>query len=321
LAKHNPIFHIEQLQDSFREQVRHERAHLIKLGVPVADFQEEVRLLEPADFDEAVSTFLDRECSRITAALREHRTKLIVPQGIFALLIDEGTTLDAGGVAVLKHIDSLLEIVQPALETNTWLSSLRRAMTVADIVSVRAELAVAAWFRQRLPGARLHSEPALPSGKHCDVAMTLPDGRALYGEVKHFSDDFYAAGEPQSRSLTRRALEIRSKIDGRSNGKTRDGVPEQLPLQSIGCLFLFDTASSTNVIDGGKFRFPWNLLPLFDGSESLFSQERWRHVSAVYRCGFTFNQPGEPAQLVLEAHSNPAAARPLLAEFPELSCH
>lgn len=319
MANHNPIFHIEKLQVSFREQVRHERAHLIKLGVAVADFRQEVRLLEPADFDEAVSSFLERECPRITAALREHRKKLIVPQGIFALLIHEGTTLDPGGTAVLHEIDTLLEIVQPALKRNTWLSSLRRAMTVGDLVSVRAELAVAAWLRQRLPSARLDSEPALPVGKHCDVAVMLSDGRSLYAEVKHFSDDFYAPGEPQSRPLTRRAREIRSKIDGRSNGNSRDGVPEQLPPGEVGCLFLFDSASSSNVIEAGNFRYPWNLQPLFDGSDSLFSQERWRHVSAAYRCGFTFGQPGEPAHLILEAHFNPFAARPLAAAFPELT--
>jgi len=185
-----------------------------------------------------------------------------------------------------------------------------------------------------------------PTGnRHCDMRATIAT-HEVWIEVKQIEDLWlFDCSRPDERgralsmrsylqagdTVDRPAAEIlRSKLDGRAEGRPPDGVPEQLPDDKLGLLFLFYSGLT---IDESHIRaalFGDGFLGMPDSSgqsvglddpkyalrhacNGLFALRRWQRVSA---CCWVYAMPSDPCQpfRVSRIWHNPLAKAPLPPE-------
>ncbi len=180
--------------------------------------------------------------------------------------------------------------------------------------------------------------------KECDLRATIAK-HTVWIELKHLEDKWlfdkarppargraismqsYLAGQ---RSGDRPGAEVlRSKLDGRTHGKPPSGVPEQLPEDGLGLLFLFHSGSPIAECCIRAALFGDGFLGLPDRSglsvgladleyglhyacNGLFALQRWQRVSACcwVRAPSVLPLFRSPFRLLRTWH-NPLAKTPL----------
>ena len=144
-------------------------------------------------------------------------------------------------------------------------------------------------------------------GKNCDLSG-LVESHRIYVEVKAYADVFPYNPQGKARALTEsgyhalkdareegtteraRATVLRSKLDGRQDGKPSNGVPEQFADGEINILMVSESSFSSRT-DLAKAcfgdHFLWRAIDqvneptVLPESNGLFSSVRWRKIAAV----------------------------------------
>ena len=316
MSTKDPISDINVVQDAFRQQVKKERSDLLRLGIPVVDFDQDISLVEPADFLEAVEREL-RRYPRLAKALQGQKRSFHVPKAFYELLMCRGLEFDPEGLELIASTENCLEQLETALPPDRWTTKLQQLADTSQFLQFHAELAVAACLCSTFPSATIELEPRIASGKRPDFRFHLERGQ-FFVEVKRYFDDFYAPGEVRSRPVLRRTVELISKLDGLNRGERRPAksAVDQLPPGELNLLFIFDTQGGMERPVGlSTEQFPSNLSLALLGEHGLFvcsQSQRWSRVSIAYRC--TLCKDG----LVAESYVNPRADVPLDVGFRDL---
>jgi len=291
---------------------------------PAPGWRTLVPLTQPIEFR---IRWLQRHCPAIWGLLNT-RARRCLPLGIAAYLSSPGAlagraNLRAANLTV-EEFAGRVGKTRVATAYGRDLSGIGSEDLLRDLlceISLSADLAAVA--------EEVALRPQV-AGKRCDLRAKI-GGHEIWAEVKRYEDRWFMRDNPRlGRALTMRGLRdakrtahiprseaLRRKLNGTDGN---DGVPEQLPDNAMGLLFLFHSGSfgrDTEWIAVALFGDAYGLGGLIDAryglghdSNGLFLLQRWQRVSAC--CWVRASHETGRTHLLRVWH-NPLALRPVPA--------
>lgn len=258
----------------------------------------------------SVAAWIKLECPVLHSLLKP-AGEPVPPAGLIAYLSPRSASetdvdgLDLLGKQHLRHAEGALHRINE-LAPPGWARVRKRIPTFREedkLVQFLCEIAVCAAVGSVADPGSFELSPITQPPKNCDLKAAI-HGTTFWGEIKRSADPGPAMGsagrsrpralsvrahresrdteEPPTRS---RAEDLRSRLDGTSDGRPKPGVPGQLQPGGVNVLFLFEDAwTPLPHVRSALFGDPYYFQEPRPGDpptpEGLFALVRWRIVSA-----------------------------------------